>query len=176
MNYSDLNLKVNTDCNTISILPGCDINVLKYASIEEKSDIIHLALQDSEENGLFNLFKIKMFFALYIIYTYTDLEFSQEEKDDPTTLYDKLKSTGVLDAIMGAMETTEYDDLVVTLEKTMKIKLEYSNTIIALLRSFIQDLPTNATEAKNIIEQFDPAAFQKVIDFATAANGNRPLI
>ena len=175
MIYSNLNLKVNTDYNTISILPGQDINVLKYVSIEEKNDIVQLTLQESEENGLFNLFKVKLFFALYTVYTYTDIEFTQEEKDDPTALYDELKSNGILDAIFNSFEKTEYDELVVTLERTMKDRLAYRNTIASVLNNFVQNLPVNATAAKNIIDQFDPAAFQKVLDFATAANGNRPI-
>lgn len=175
MNYSDLKLKINTDFNIVSVLPGCNINVLKYVSIEEKNDIIQLALQESDENGLFNLFKLKMFFALYTVYTYADIEFTEEEKDDPTKLYDELKSSGVLDAIFGAIEKTEYDDLVTILEKTMKVRLEHRNTIASVLNNFVENLPVNANAAKDIIDKFDPAAFQHVIDFATAANGNRPI-
>ena len=175
MNYSDFKLAIDTNVNTISILPGYDVNVSKYISIEDKNDIVQLALQESDENGLFNLFKLHMFFELYIVYMYTDINFTIEEKDDPTKLYDELKSSGILDAILNAMEPSEYEYLKTTLDVTMKTRLQYRNTIASVLNNFVQNLPINAQAANDIINKFDPASFQKVIDFAMAANGNRPI-
>lgn len=175
MNYSNLNLTTNTDFNTISILPGQDINIFKYLPIEDKNDIIQIALQNSDENGLFNLLKVKMFFELYIVYSYTDIVFTVEEKDDPTKLYNELKSNGILDAILSSIEPPEYQYLVEVLKETMEAKAKYRSTVASVIHGFIENLPINANAAKDIIDKFDPAAFQRVIDFATAANGNRPI-
>jgi hypothetical protein len=175
MKYSDLNLHLNKDVKTISIQPGVDINILKYLPIEDKNDIIQIALQNSEENGVYNLAKLMMYFRLYIIYLYADIEFTEEQKYDPAKLYDELTSNGIMDAILSNLEESEYLCLQDTLHKTMKLKLEYRNTIASVLNNFVENLPINATNAKDIIEKFNPADFQRVIDFATAANGGRPI-
>jgi hypothetical protein len=175
MKYSDINLKLNTDYNTISILPGVDINIINYLPVEDKNDIIQIALQQSEEDGIYNLLKVEMFLHLYTVYMYTDIEFTEEEKSDPAKLYNELASTGVLKAIINTIPATEWEYILDTLTKTMDLKLKYKQTLASVLNGFINNLPVNAKNAMEIINKFNPADFQKVIDFATAANGGRPI-
>lgn len=175
MNYSDMNLNINTDYNTISILPGVEINVLKYLPIEEKNDIIYMALQEGEQGGLYNLLKIDMFFKLFIVYSYTDLEFTESEKMDPAFIYDELKSNGILDAIINSMDKEELKYLEDILSATLENKMKYRNTITSVINSFIENLPANATAAKNILEGFDPSQFAAIMDFVKAANADRPI-
>ena len=52
---------------------------------------------------------------------------------------------------------------------------ELENRATAFLTKVIRDLPADAEAAAKIVDEFDPEKFQKVIDFATAANGGRPI-
>lgn len=175
MKYSDLNLHLNKNVNTISIQPGIDINILKYLPIEDKNDLIQLALQNSEENGIYNLLKLDMYFKVYTILSYTDLEFTDEEKENPTLIYDYLNSNGILDCIINSITKEEWAYLTDKLNSTLTMKVTYRNTITSVLNSFIENLPGNAKAAKDIIENFNPEQFMNVISFAQAANGNRPI-
>lgn len=175
MTYSDFNLSINTDTHSFSILPGQDINVLQYLPIEDKNDIIQVALQKAEENGIYNLLKLRMFYNLYIVYMYTDIDFANDEKDNPVQLYDELCSNGIIDAVLRAMNPDERAYLEEVLMDTMATKLEYRSTIASVINSFIENLPVNANAAKDIIEKFNPEDFQQVLNFAKAANGNRPI-
>ena len=116
-----------------------------------------------------------MYFNLYITYLYTDLEFTPEEKDDPAMLYDILQSNGVLRAIKHAMNPEEYAYLHDNLFDALERKEKYSNTIASVLHDFIEELPANAEKAQEIVSKFNPEDFQAVLDFAKAANGNRPI-
>ena len=176
MKYSDINLKLNTNIKTFSINPEQEVQVLQYLPIEAKNDIIYIALQNAEENGIYNLLKLRMFFDLYITYLYTDLEFTDEEKDNPAELYDVLNSNGIISAIFNHMNSNEVKYLNEILEETLRMRLEYKSTIASVINGFIEDLPANAQAAKRIIEKFNPEDFQQVIQFAQAANGNRPIV
>jgi uncharacterized protein YjgD (DUF1641 family) len=116
-----------------------------------------------------------MYFRLYITYLYSDIVFTDEEKNDPVKLYDELNSVGIIDAIIAAMNPDEYSYLRDVLDETMNQKLEYRNTIAGVINSFIDNLAPNAENAANIINNFNPEMFQKVMAFATAANGDRPI-
>ena len=175
MKYSDINLKLNTNIKTFSINPEQEVQVLQYLPIEDKNDIIYIALQNAEENGVYNLFKLRMFFDLYITYLYTNLEFTVEEKDNPAELYDVLNSNGIISAIFNNMNPNEVKYLNEILEETLRMRLDYKSTIASVINGFIEDLPVNAQAAKEIIEKFNPEDFQQVIQFAQAANGNRPI-
>jgi len=89
MLYKDLNLKVKDQTETISI-QGQDINVFQYLPVRDKNDLVQIALQNSRENGVINEIKLEIYFNIYIVYFYTDLVFSEEEKADPGQLYDEL--------------------------------------------------------------------------------------
>ena len=175
MNYSDFNLRTNIDTKTISVLPGQEINILQYLPVEEKNDIIQVALQNAEENGIYNLIKLDTFYKMFIVFSYTDINFTSEEKEDVAALYNALCSNGIIDAIYDAIPANEKEYLKDMLDKTLAIKLEYRNTVASVVNSFIENLPVNANAAKDIIEKFNPEDFQRVINFATAANGNRPI-
>lgn len=175
MNYINLNIHLNEDVKSFEVYPNTIINVLQYLPIEDKNDIIQMTLQNSEENGIYNLLKVDMYFRLYITYLYTDIEFSNNEKNDPIKLYDELNSMGIIDAVIMAMNTNEYSYLKEILDKTISQKLKYRNTVASVLNNVIENLAPNAEKAADIINNFNPEMFQQVINFATAANGNRPI-
>lgn len=156
-------------------LNSLEVKVLQYLPISDKIDIIQIALQKSEENGIYNELLLDMYFHLHIIFCYTDLEFSEEDLSDLMALYDRLESHGFINEIMNAMDKNEYGNLVDYLEMMKKNKLKYQNTAAAVIRGIIQDLPKNAAAAKEIIDQFDPNKYPEVLNFAKAANGGRDI-
>ncbi len=174
MNYKDLNLKINKNIN-IAKIGDLEIEVLQYLPIEDKIDLIQIALQKSEENGIYNEMKLDMYFNLYLVYMYSNLEFTDEEKANEFDLYNELWSNNVIIAIIGAMEDSEYNSLLDYLESMKRANVKYRNGAAALLQTFIQDMPKNAAAAAEIVNNFDQNKYKQVVDFAKAANGNRPL-
>lgn len=156
-------------------LDSLNIKVLQYLPISDKIDIIQIALQKSEQNGIYNELLLDMYFHLHIVFCYTDLEFSEEDLNDLMSLYDRLESHGFIDQVIDAMNDDEYNILVKYLDIMKNENLKYKNTAAAVLSRIIQDLPKNAEAAKEIMDQFDPEKYQEVINFAAAANGGRNI-
>lgn len=168
-------LTINENCNTFNLAPDVEVKVLQYLPIEKKNDIIQLAIQNSEENGTYNNLLLDMYFHLYICYLYTDIDFTDEEKENPTQTFDVLMSMGVIDQVIAAMDPTEYKSLLQIFTTTVENKMKYRSTLASVINSFIEQLPINAEEAGEIIKNFNPEQFQQVIQFARAANGDRPV-
>lgn len=175
MKYSDLKLKINTETSIVKIDDNTEIEVLQYLPIEDKIDLIQIALQKSLENGIYNEIKLDMYFNLYIIYMYSNLEFTDEEKEDEFKLYNELQSNDIIAHVIAGMDEGEYDSLLDYL-KMMQVNNEsYKKSAAALLQTFIQDMPKNATAAAEIVDNFDKDKFKNVIEFAKSANGDRPI-
>lgn len=172
--FSSLKLKTNTDVKEVKIGEHI-IEVKQYLSIENKNDLVEIALQKAEENGVYNEILLDMYFNLNIIYLYTNITFTDKQKEDEPKLYDVLESNGLIDSVVAALPQREYAELVGYVEQMKKNILKYKNTAGAVLQSIIQDLPKNAAIAKDIIDSFDPNKYQAVVDFATAANGGRNI-
>ena len=174
MKYSDLNLKINTNTN-IAKIGDKEIKVLQYLPLEDKIDLIQIALQKSEENGIYNEMKLDMYFNLYIVYMYTDLEFTDEQKANEFILYNELQSNEIIINIIGAIDEDEYITLIDYLEMMKKNNEKYKRSAAALFQTMIQDLPKNAAAAAEIVDNFDPEKYENVTNFARSLNGGRPI-
>ena len=174
MKYSDLNLKTNMKTN-IAKIGDFKIEVFEYLPMRDKIDLIQIALQKAEENGTYNDMKLDMYFNLYIIYMYTNLEFTDEDKEDEYILYDELQSNNIIISVIGAMDEYEYEALVGYLNIMKDINMEYNLSAASLFKTFIQDMPKNAAAAAEIINSFDAEKYKEVAGFAEAANAGRPI-
>lgn len=171
MKYQELNLKKGIP--TVKLENG--IQVKKYISTPDKIDLIQIALQKSEEEGIYNEVKLECYFHLNIIYLYTDIEFSAEDREDEMELYDILDRNDIIDQVIAAIGEDEYIDLRDKLIRTQRDNMKYRNTAAAVLTRIVQDLPKNAAAAKEIVDSFDSSKYQEVVNFATAANGGRNI-
>ncbi len=174
MKLNETNFKINDQINTFT-KDNYQVNVKKYLPISDKIDLVQIALQKAEEDGIYNQIKLDMYFHLNIIYLYTDIEISQEEREDEMKLYDILESNDIIDMVIAFMDQDEYNELKGYLMEMESNSLTYRNTAAAVLTRIIQDLPKNAAAAKEIVDSFDPSKYQEVINFATAANGGRNI-
>lgn len=171
VSYAGLKLKVNTEVNTFQFGENKTvIEVLKYLPIEDKNDLIHIALQNAEENGIYNDILLEMYFNLYIVYFYTNLNFTDKQKDDPAKLYDQLESNGLITQVIAHMDQDEYANLLTYLETIRDEMLTYKNTAGAVLQTIVQDLPRNAAAAAEIVNSWTPEQFDQVRRLAQMAN------
>lgn len=174
VSYANLKLKVDSSVDTFDFC-GNQIEVLKYLPMEDKYDLIMITLQKAEEDGIYNPLKLDMYFHLHLVYMYTNLSFTDKQREDESKLYDCLKSNGFIYQFMNVLEDEEYNYLFEMMQDVVDWRMSYRNTAAAVLQSLIQDLPRNAQVAADIVDSFDKEKFQEVISFAEAANGGRPI-
>ena len=172
VSYANLKLKINTEVNTFNF-NNQTIEVLKYLPIQDKYDLIMITLQKAEENGIYNEVKLDMYFHLHLVYMYTNLSFTEKQKENEEKIYDTLQSNGFFDVFLGVLDEDEYTYLYNSIGLISKEKTDYNKTITALIRDYFDTMPKKAESAAKIVENFNPAQFQAVLDFANAANGNR---
>lgn len=172
--FSTLGLKINKEIKTFDFNDK-KIEVLQYLPSEDKYDLIMITLQKAEEDGIYNSFKLDLYFHLHLIYMYTNISFTEKQKEDELKLYDMLDSTGFIKKVLENIPEEEYNKLFTFMEEIECDSLSYRNTAGAVLQKVINDLPKNAQIAADIVESFDKEKYQEVISFAEAANGNRSI-
>jgi len=116
-----------------------------------------------------------MYFNLYLVYLYSDIVFSDEDREDEMRLYDELESSGLLERIVDKIPDSEYNILIKYLEDMEKSSLSYKHSAAAMVQKLIVDLPKNAEAAAKIVQDFDPEKYKEVVSFAQHANNNRPI-
>ena len=175
MNFKEFDFSTEVEPKKVTI-KGKEVKVLQYLPIQKKMDLIQIALQESEEDpGVFNPIKLSILMDLYIILFYTDIEIDDEDKQDFFKLYDILEVNNVFNIVIDNIPDEEYSELQEYVELQQNEWGEYRKSVVYLLKGIIDSLPDKMKEVSDILNSFDPSKYQAVIDFATAANGGRPI-
>ena len=174
INYSDLGLKRRPDYVYFNH-DGQEYSVCQTLSIEDKYDLIEVTLQKALEGSLYNLTKLAMYFELNCIYLYSNIIFTEEDRQDEGELYDILKQNGLAGEIMKRIPEKDIEALDAILNLEVEKREKKNLSVSGIVQSVIQDLPKNAEEVKNIMEYFDPQKFTEVMNFAKAINGGRDI-
>lgn len=154
---------------------GEDIEVKQYISADDRLDLLEAVLNNAYEGGVYNPIKLDVYFHVYLVYLYTNLEFTEEERADEFAVYDMLLLSDLLPRILNAIPSNQYETLYEDMQTLAQDKAKLHGTVAGLLTKVIEDLPKNAQAAREIVDNFDPTKFQEVINFATAANGGRNI-
>lgn len=110
--FSKLGIKENKDVNTI-LFNDVEIEIRKYLSIEEKLNMISAAINNAmDENGDINSMVLEAHFNMQVVFYYTNLTFTDKQKENLVKLYDLLKGSGLMDAVIDAIgfDNEEYYD------------------------------------------------------------------
>lgn len=174
ISYANMKLKPVTTTHKFE-WNGNEIEVLDYLPIEDKYDLIMITLQKSLEDGYYNPIKTDEFFHLHLIYMYTNINFTEKQKEDEHKLYDSLKSNGLIDAFIEQMNEFDYSELFNMLDDTKRELTEYKRSVSGIIQNIITDLPKQAEAMQDIIDNFDKEKYQNVLNFAKAANGGREI-
>ena len=176
VNYKDIdfNKSIKKE-NKIIDFNGTEIQIVPYLSTNDKYDLIMITLQKSFEKNIYNVFKMDIYFDLNIVYLYTNIVFSQKDREDESKLYDELKYSGLLDLIKNEIDPQELTYLKNCIIELSNIILKYRNTFGAVLGGFIEQLPENMEKAKSIIGEFDPEKYKLLLNLASQIKNGGPL-
>lgn len=166
--FASLKLKIKDDIKTVD-LGDKVLEVKQYLPAEDKYDLIMITLQESKENnGVYNQFKMDMFFHLNLVFMYSNIQFTDKQKEDLVKLYDLLESNGIIAAVVAAIPEDEYNYLFDTMGDVAEAYGKYNNSFAGVVNNFMINMPINAAETAKIVENFDPEKYGEVINFAKA--------
>lgn len=175
MNFNELELKINDKVRILKF-KNKDIKVKQYLPIQDKLNLIQIALQQSLDEGVYNDGLLTAYFHTYVVMFYTDLEFTEEEKQDVLTLFNLMDSENLIGSVIELIPQSEFGDLLEMLNNQQKNNMIFKQSAAYVIGQFIDALPSQMEKVGEIVNNFDPSKYQAVVDFATAANGGRNIV
>lgn len=150
--FSKLGLKkVKDDIATVEY-NGQNIEVLQYLPIEDKLNLIaDVILGASDDNRFYNPIKLNLYLGLEILFRYTNLSFTEKQKEDLPKLYDIVKSNGLLQLIIDALPQKEYTDIT-------NLLINSADNIYKQMNSAVGIMEIIAKDYKNVGENTDSIA------------------
>lgn len=119
-----------------------EIKVKQYLPIQEKLKLISAVLSkalDFNTNNFFNPVQLEMLGALEIIYHYTDISFTDKQREEPWKLYDALECAGLVDEIAARIPATEYASVINGINDCAQAVYTYNNSALGLLDNIQRD-------------------------------------
>ena len=137
--FSKLKLSINTEEKEFTWEDQV-IKVKQYLSIEDKLKLITEVLNAAaDENRFYNKGKIDMYFKLYITYFYTNISFTDKQKEEVIKTYDALYSSGLWDCIKKAISEKELDYVYNLVIDAVKQIYNYQNSVYGILDNINTD-------------------------------------
>ena len=139
--FSKFGLKTNNEVKTIE-WGGQNIEVSQYLPIQKKLALISRVLNNAhEENANFaNPVKIQVYAELEILFEYTNISFTDKQKEDLPKLYDTVFSSGLVAAVIDAIPEEEYNVLIEGVYDSIEAVYKYQNSVLGILEVLKGDM------------------------------------
>ena len=166
VSLTKLGLKVNQNVKNIEFNEQI-IEVKQYLPINEKLELISSVINSAaDENNFSNPIKENLFLTLEILYHYTNINFTDKQKEDPVKLYDLVVSSGLVNKVTDLIPEEELDEVINGLAQSVKAIYTYRNSALGILESISQDYSTlnlDATEIQQKLADPDNMALLKQV-------------
>ena len=150
VSLTKLGLKVNQDFEMIEF-NGQIIEVKQYLPINEKLELISNVINSAQdENNFANPVKVNIFTTLEMMYAYTNINFTEKQKEDPAKLYDLLTSSGLVEEVNEAIPEEEISEIIDGVTNSIKSIYEYRTSILGILESVSADYSQLNFDAEEI--------------------------
>lgn len=149
--YSKLGCKVNSDVQVINFNEQ-NIEVKQYLPIQEKLLLIGrvIDIAHEEDFNYSNPVKRNVYATIEIISAYTNLTFTEKQREDVPKLYDSIHSTGLDKAIFQAIPVEELVAVKEGIETSVESIYQYQHSLLGILEMAKQDFSNVDQEAESV--------------------------
>lgn len=148
--FTKLGLKVNGDIKTV-VFNEQNIEVKQYLPVSDKLDLIAQVINlSADDNNFANPIKVEVYSTIAIIEAYTNITFTEKQKENITKLYDMISSSGIFNVIAESIPAEELNNLFVGIEDTIEAVYKYRNSLMGIFENITTDYSNLNLEATEI--------------------------
>lgn len=168
--FTKLKCKINTDEVPVQIGEET-IAVKQYLPIQEKLGLIGrvIELAHMQDENYSNPVKAAAFRDLEVIFAYTNITFTDKQKEDPAKLYDLLYSTGIIDTVIDNIPEDEYISIVVGVKDSIEAVYKYQNSALGILNGIKEsysDTEINVEDMQKAVKELaDSPVLQGIMNY-----------
>ena len=151
VSFNKLGLSKNTNIKNFEY-NGQNIEVKQYLPINDKATLVAQILScvlNNDENRFANPLQIEVFTLLGVIEKYTNITFTEKQKEDPAKLYDLIISSNLWNKVLDNLDGDDYESLLNYIHEAIDAYYKYHNSVFGILDSInkdYSDMNLDATE------------------------------
>ena len=153
VSLTKLGLKVNQDIEIINFNEQM-IEVKQYLPVNNKLELISNVINASaDDNNFANPIKINVFTMLEIVYAYTNINFTDKQREDSVKLYDMLISSGLMKKIIDTIPAEEYERVVNGVKESADAVYKYRNSVMGVFELITANYDAMNLDANEIYKK-----------------------
>ena len=157
LSFSKLGLTKNTNIKNIEY-NGQNIEIKQYLPINDKAIVASNVLNYTINNGttrFINPLQVEVYTLLQIIEKYTNINFTDKQKEDPAKLYDLIVSSGLWGLIFENINHDDYVAMINYIDKIIEAFYSYNNSVYGILDNINKQYETMNLDATEIQKKLD---------------------
>lgn len=168
ISFTKLGLKKNTNLMTLNWNDQI-IEIKAYLPIEEKIAIIERIVNQSlDDNNFANPMRVDINILLEIIFAYTNISFTDKQKEDRLALYDLLVGSEFWTQFLTVLPNEEYMSIYNGVWDTINEIYKYRDSVLGIIEAVNQDYSNLNLDAENIQKNLaDPNNLSLLKDVVT---------
>lgn len=140
ISFNKLGLNKKDEIKTIELSEDVVIEVKQYLTIAQKGEIINHIINNSiDDNNYYNPCKIRFFTDVELILGYTNITFTEKQKEAIDKPFDIMYENGLVAQIINQIPITELEYISSSVSEVIHSKYEYQNSA----RGILDDMATN---------------------------------
>ena len=164
--FSKLGLKNNNQVVNINYNEQT-IEVKQYISVNDKLKLISDIINNTvDEHSFCNPVKVKVYLLIGIVENYTNISFTEKQKEDIVKLYDLIQSNGLFDKILAAIPDEEFNDLLNSTWDSIDAIYTYNNSAMGVIENIgsnYKDMNLDVEEIQQKLANGENVEFLKEI-------------
>lgn len=132
-----------------------EIEIKQYLPFEDKLHLIERIVNKSlDDKGYINPCRCDLFEKMEIFYAYTNVNFTEKQKEDEFKLYDMLVGNGLMEKVISLIPEEEINSVFVSVHQLIDSIYKYRNSargIMEIITSDYSNLELDAEKLQNTI-------------------------
>ena len=159
ISLNKLNLKKVEDRFSIIKINEQEVMVRQFLPIAVKGDFV-ASIINKLDTKIKKPIEIEVFTGIALVEFYTNINFTEKQKEDPTKLYDILEYNDVINEVIAAIPEYEYKSLMDYLEESIDNVYKYNTSFLGLMEAVntdysdlaenVDDLQTKISNKENL--------------------------
>ena len=153
------------------------IQVIQYLPVIDKLDLIEIAYQKSIVNSTFNPLLFNVHFWLNVVYSYTNITFTDEQRKDESKIFDLLVSSNLLEKIIAAMDNDEFNYYRENVDGYIETRLRLDYSVGGIVNNATSAINKFSGVIAEKLSALDENTIQKILDaFPQLVNGENKIV
>lgn len=152
--YTKLGLKPNFDEIAVIHHNNEQIEIKQFLPLEKKLEVLTNIINNSiDERGFYNTARIDFNIKMEMLYSYTNIKFTEKQKENSMKLYDNFVASGLMKQIWNLIPEDDRDWFEKHTNANVISIMKYRNSVYGILDALKTDYSDLNLDVESIREQ-----------------------